>query len=63
MSENKGRGIFASKNFSEGELIIVEKAVLEVDPDDGVSMDEYRDTDPDYINYNARVEMLKKAYE
>jgi len=29
MTEDKGRGIFASKDFKRGELIVVEKAVVE----------------------------------
>ena len=30
MTEEKGRGLFASKDLKEGDLLIVEKAVAEV---------------------------------
>ena len=57
-SDNKGRGVFASKDLKRGDLIIVEKSISEAEHDD--KMIELDFSGMAYINGGEHTELIKK---
>ena len=57
-TDNRGRGVFASKDLKRGDLIIVEQSICEAEHDD--KMVELDFTGMSYINGGEHSEVIKR---